>query len=621
MLNSQQLDDTLRIKSFEVIANRTLGQNPGLEQQTLQAANLVSRASYSLAELLSRESNVFIKSYSPGMLASPSIRGTGAAHTALVWNGLNLQSSMNGQLDLNLIPAPLFNQFRLQKGAQSSLWGSGSIGGTLFLEQEVGQQFSAEADQFVGSFGLSRTSFHVNVPGKIRVAIRAFTSSAQNDFEFVDITHFNRPLVKQNNAAITMSGVITDVKIQTGKYHFLELGNWVQTSLRHIPPIMSIPFAKAFQEDLANRSSANWTFKNRNHVFHFRGGYFNEKIAFNDSLTYLNAMNQSHTYIAEADWNVELSGLGTLGIGYNFTSARATADGYGLQQVTQNRQALFAQLLRSSFKAKLQTMAGIRKEIVESFEVPLIPFLSASFKISDAFALKGQWTKSFRVPTLNDLYWIPGGNLQLKPEFGRNTEVGIQAQRLTKSLISSISGTFFNSIVSNWILWTPGASYWSPQNVQEVNVNGVDLNATLTINKKHLSYYLKSGWQFASSQAIKHTANNQTSEGHQLIYVPLHTGFLSGQISYRSSSIELLMNHVGMRYTTTDNSSQLPGFTLANLSLSQQLQFKEGIYHLLFQINNIFNTTYQAIAWRAMPMRNYLVGIRFQFKPNKSQII
>jgi len=618
VLLAQKERDTLHLKSFEVIANRAIGNNPGLDVQGIQGGDNATRASYSLGELLSRESSVFIKSYSPGMLASPSIRGTGAAHTAVIWNGLNLQSSMNGQLDLNLIPGALFDQFTLQKGAQSALWGSGSIGGTLFIEHGEINEFTADVDQYTGSFSHSRTSFAVKVPGKVSLSIRAFTSSALNDFEYIDITHINRPLVRQNNAAVSMSGMMTNVSIKTGKRHTLEVGSWIQTSLRHIPPIMTVPSAKALQEDYSLRNSVNWNWRKRSHSIDVRAGYFEEDIRFNDSLVNLQSFNQARTFISELDYTLELPHLGILGIGYNYTSSWANAGGYGNKKVSQDRQAVFAQLRRTFLKNKIQAMAGIRKEVIDDLKVPYIPFLSAAFKLSRMFELKGQWTKSYRIPTLNDLYWIPGGNSGLKPEYGRNAEFGVYFNTVQQELKSTFSICAFNSIVSNWILWTPGNSYWSPHNVQEVRVNGLDMNGSVSLTARNIAMQLRGGLQFASSKASKSIDFNEPLQKRQLIYVPYSTAFVSGLIEYKSSSLELQINHVGYRYTTTDNTSFLPAFTLANLTLAHNLNYSNGAYHVLIQVNNIFNTVYQAIEWRAMPMRNYLVGIRLHFKPNKN---
>ena len=133
----QALTDSVhRLPIVEILDNRQPASNPGLYQLHFSSSSS-GRSAQSLADVLSRNTASFLRQYSPGTLASPSIRGTGAAHTALVWNGLNLQSSMNGQLDLSLIPSLLFDQFSLQMGAGSASWGTGAIGGTIFFESDL----------------------------------------------------------------------------------------------------------------------------------------------------------------------------------------------------------------------------------------------------------------------------------------------------------------------------------------------------------------------------------------------------------------------------------------------------------------------------------------------------
>ncbi|MCC6370193.1 MAG: Plug domain-containing protein, partial [Bacteroidia bacterium] len=87
----------------------------------------------SLADVLNFNSQVYIKSYGPGALASTALRGGNAAQTAVLWNGFNLQNAMLGQTDLSLLPSVLFENVEIEYGGSSSLWGSGAVGGSIRL--------------------------------------------------------------------------------------------------------------------------------------------------------------------------------------------------------------------------------------------------------------------------------------------------------------------------------------------------------------------------------------------------------------------------------------------------------------------------------------------------------
>lgn len=83
-----------------------------------------------LASLLSQETHIRIRNY--GALSSSSIRGAGAAHTQVVWNGLFLNSPMNGLYDLSLMPLFFIQNVQIQSGGLGSLLGSGKC---CFLER------------------------------------------------------------------------------------------------------------------------------------------------------------------------------------------------------------------------------------------------------------------------------------------------------------------------------------------------------------------------------------------------------------------------------------------------------------------------------------------------------
>ena len=107
-----------------------------------------------LADLLAAETSVFIKSYGQGSLATSSFRGGSAAHTAVLWNGIPINSPTTGQVDFSLIPVNFFNNSRIDFGGGSSLWGSGAIGGVVQLERkaEYNQDLQLNVSTQIGSF-------------------------------------------------------------------------------------------------------------------------------------------------------------------------------------------------------------------------------------------------------------------------------------------------------------------------------------------------------------------------------------------------------------------------------------------------------------------------------------
>jgi hypothetical protein len=87
----------------------------------------------SLSDLLSKHANVSIKSYGVSGISSLSIRGGGTSHTAVVWNGFNLQDQLNGGFNFALAPAFIADNIDVKYGGSSAIYGSGAMGGTISM--------------------------------------------------------------------------------------------------------------------------------------------------------------------------------------------------------------------------------------------------------------------------------------------------------------------------------------------------------------------------------------------------------------------------------------------------------------------------------------------------------
>ncbi len=123
--------DTIKIDEV-TISHKTTGNGPaGFKAKTIDSSVIKLCSQESLADLLSRHSSIFIKSYGMGGTASPSFRGTGAGHTQLAWNEINLNSPMLGQSDFALIPAGLIDGVQIYCGGASMQVGNGGLGGIV----------------------------------------------------------------------------------------------------------------------------------------------------------------------------------------------------------------------------------------------------------------------------------------------------------------------------------------------------------------------------------------------------------------------------------------------------------------------------------------------------------
>ncbi|MCK5776600.1 MAG: Plug domain-containing protein, partial [Bacteroidales bacterium] len=167
---------TYDLKTVDINASR-LQFAPEVNIQKFDQELLQSRSSQGIQTLLSDYANVNIRSYGYGGLSNVSMRGANSNHTAVLWNGFNLQDPMNGGTNMLLFPLFFVDQVQVQKGGSSALFGSGAMGGVISLENNLAFNKGLQLGLFtsVGSFANYQTGASVNISGKKAIfRIKAF---------------------------------------------------------------------------------------------------------------------------------------------------------------------------------------------------------------------------------------------------------------------------------------------------------------------------------------------------------------------------------------------------------------------------------------------------------------
>ena len=610
-------DTTIKLPAFEVKDNRIPVANPGLKLIQLDSAINPAGNAYTIGEILGRTSSLFLRVNSPNALASPSSRGTAPAHTAVVWNGFNLQSSMNGQSDLNLLYSFLFNKSSFQPGTNSASWGSGAIGGTIFIDSDL-EDNRITVGQISGAWNDRKTFFSSGFSTKkIALNFKAFHHEALNNYLFRNNSLSENTLQRQRNASIDMNGVLYQFKIRTGKDHFVHFSQWWQEGNRELPATLLMNNSVAKQYDNILRSSVSWDMRKSILDLRIRAGFFREKIHYSDSAFSLYAKNTAHTFIQEIETGYNPSRFHRIQLGVNNNYNFAMVDAYNASRCYQRRQAIFASWRASFFENRLILLPAIRQEWYDGKKSPVIPSLSGSFQLTKSFKLKSQFASVYRVPTLNDMYWVPGGNPDLKSEEGNSAELSMQYFLERKKIQTYLTGTVFANRIFNRIIWQPGV-YWYAVNAGQVNSYGQEINLRLNLTVGKLFIGLNGQAQYLRSGEVAGLRYFENPR-YQQIYVPEFSTAHSVEIGKGSFKIFYSGSYTGRRFIAPENDGSIDGFYLANAGISSSFIFRNHLLETSFQLNNLLNASYQVIAWRPMPLCSWQASIVYHFtfsKPN-----
>lgn len=574
---------------------------------------LAFNAANSLAQVIAGNTGVYVKSYGASNLATISMRGLAASQTKVYWNGLSVNSSMNGTIDLQTLPMGLLGDVQLQHAETSLNVAAGSFGGALQTASKAPvNTLQISATQEVGSFGTANSLLKLGGgKGKWKQQGGLIYRRAENNYKFVNTTLSDEPVQTQTNSALMQAGGMYEL-YHTSGFSFKNLTTYTD---REIPPTMLTPNNREQQQDWLSLHQLAHQKQVKAHTLTSQLSYKYDLIRYENPLALLDAPSQTHAAIAS------FQSAGALKHGFKYTlradhtSQWAASDGFtGVRR--QNVTGLFGTLL---YRVKwFKASYTMRQDLIDGQLAPYLPALELGASVKKRWNISVIAQRNYRYPTLNDLYWQPGGNPALQPEKGLNLELRNKLQLLNKPTLKlNLSNTAYYMDIQNWILWQPAAfGYWSPQNVKEVVSKGVENELSMQVIKAVQAELLVS---YHFNQATTKATTNPTdaSLGKLLIYSPQHILNLSLTVKYKGWYLYYNQNYTALRYATSDNSQQLEPFTLGNLRVGKQLTLPNGhSTEFYLTVENLWNTQYQSLAWRPMPGTAFRGGITYQF--NKS---
>jgi iron complex outermembrane receptor protein len=604
--------DTLRanLAPAEVSAMRHTFRQGFLDTRQLDTSLLAIMPAHTLSDRLEREAALFIKSYGPGSLSTLSLRGTGATHTAIVWNGLTLNSPMLGLTDLSFFPAFLTENIQVEYGGNGPLGGNGAVGGSIRLDNSLSFRSGNRATLFAGtgSFGQQRGGAgYLWSNGKVVTQTKIYHEQAGNNFTY------QRPdgtRIRQQHARFLQTGITQDFK--TGRAdHFIEGHVMLLRNEREIPPHMLAEISQQQQYDEVIRGVISWNRIFQKAAVKVMAGVSDEMIHYKDPAARLDEKSRSRVWQAEAEAGVTLNPWLRLTGQAGTMLAQASVESYtGDPEMEQFSIAAALQADRRKWKAQL----AAKQVFFDGKSVPLLPSFSFSVPLYRYISFRGNIAGIYRLPTLNDRFWQPGGDPNLKPEQGYSGSAGLITELRRNNSSLRFTANLFQSVLQQAIVWYPATDgLYHAGNIQTLNSRGLDATMALNIHYGKLSLQLSGGPVYTEAIVTKADGVFTEAINKQLVYTPrvLWKGML--ELGYQQFSVRYNHTYTGYRFITADHAHHLDPYDVAELHLGWKRLFGKNELIFTGSIKNLYNADYQIIAWRAMPGRWYEAGIMFRF--------
>ena len=635
----------------------------GVQRTKMDSIVLKENIALSVADILTFNSSIFVKNYGRATLSTVSFRGTSASHTQVSWNGMKINSPMLGMTDFSMIPSYFIDDATLLHGTSSVNETGGGLGGSIQLSTKPAKEdgFGLQYIQGIGSFKTFDEFLRLTYGNEHwQTSTRVVYSSSPNDFKYRN--HDKKENIYDENMNIigqyypierNRSGAFKDFHFLQEAYYDTKKGDrfgfnaWYINSNRELP-MLTVDYGDATdfenrQRENTFRSVMSWDHIRENWKMGAKAGYIHTKMNYDYKRDLGNGV-MAHMIQSRSNINTfygQMEGEYYIGDKWLFTANVAAHQHFvesrdksiiqqdGNQATVGYRKARIEMTNSISAKWRPTERLGmsvvIREEMFGDEWTPIIPafFIDGVISKKGDVVAKASVSRNFRYPTLNDLYFMPGGNPDLKKESGWTYDAGFSFA-LGREGVYSLSGSanWFESFINDWIIWLPTTKgFFSPDNIKDVHAYGIE-------TKGDLEVILSKDWKLSLNGTLSWTPSINEGEprspadqsvGKQLPYVPEYSSTVTGRLSWKSWSFLYKWCYYSERFTMSSNditlTGKLPEYFMSNIALEKTISCKWADFSIKGAVNNLVNEEYLSVLSRPMPGINFeiFLGITPKF--------
>lgn len=631
---SQNHADTLYIEEVEIIGDKIIKPNKVIAICFETDSSVIrENADISLSELLSENTDIFIKSYGQGLSATASFRGTGASHTQILWNGISLNNPMLGQADLSLVPVFFVDKAVILKSGSSLLSVGGALGGGILLTSgiEAKKGFSTSLMQILGGNSTYKTFAKITGGNSVIAAsLKFYHEQSENDFLYYNNAVGNPVYERQKNADYKKNALLNTVAVKLSENKKVKINTWMQYFDRNIPSVMSFEGGERLESQKGNdfKTIVEYFSDKKKLKTKISAGFINENMQYfsgdkteNEIFIRTDSESKINRFFSNLKYDYKVNDK------YFFqtqlTNEYQKANYFDKKtEISYFAERNFTELLiYSDYKAEknINSYALLRANLTDKKFLPLM-YSGGIMIFSDKipFTFKTGISRNYKNPSLNDLFWIPGGNPDLRPEKSFSGDFNLNYKISDKNnlkLESDING--YISHINDWIIWMPGDfQYWRAENIKKVFARGFEFSLSGKYNLKKLKTHFKINYSYTKTTNETDKGDiADASYGKQLIYIPLHKANALLNVRYKRNYIRFSHVYTGERFTSSSNEDirhRLPAYNIEDLTVGKKINIKNIKADIQIKIKNLLNADYQEILWRAVPGRQFFISLKIE---------
>lgn len=579
-----------------------------------------------VTEVLQKTAGLNVKNYGGyGNISSVYIRGMSGDAVAILVDGVQMNSAQSGEFDLSHLSVADVERIEIVKGGSDTKYNiSGACGGVIniitqkkhtpgwnvfasisnlsyypgqyYYKQNKNKTQTAAMDLFdtqeiSTGFSLGNEIVYTNV--------NAIFHRAANHFLFKDDSFKVR---RRINNEVYDAGANASVHFSLPYDIQLQINDKFYYGDKNIAGVMTST-TPGKQIDLTNSTSAILKMSKvgtERVKTELLTSYKFDQIDYEEPGT--DSLHQLHTINIVNRWDFDVTNWLNLSTGGDFTFNYLDSTDCGQITKLDGGASVTAEFSIGNYVQLIPST-----KIVYYKEYPIvIPKAGALFFLPAGFTIKSNFYRTFKQPSINQLYWgesnYAKGNPDLHYEDGWGADVILVYE---KAGLLKADSSFYVNYYMDKIQWgTNSAGQLTPINIGKALYFGSD-NSFITDLPTFIQFGID--YHFVLTYLL---SNGLTLEDNKrIMYTPVHSLSAHVDFSWKSGSISLIGKYTSERYTSNLNISSLDPYFTLDISFMQNI----GKYFTVFAaVKNMLNAYYFETEGYPMPGGSVTIGVKVQ---------
>lgn len=594
-----------------------------------------------VADALHRIPGVTLRDYGgAGGLKTVSVRGFGAKHTGVSYDGILLSDCQSGEIDLSRYSLDNVEQLSLVIGDNDDIFipaRNASTSAVLNIQTigmpDADSKPHLTAQMKVGSFGYASPflRYEQNLNENLAFSVAGEYTYAENDYPFelrnvTVVTHEQRTNSRMNQGHAEMNLVwkIDNLNTLSGKIYYYDNNRQLPGQVHYYTDVNKETLRDRnffAQVQYLKRSLSGLSLK-WNTKFNWNASIYHDPLTPNNYNDASYWQREAYTsvavlYVPSESWAFDYSG------DLAFNNLNGSAE----RTVSNNpfRLSLLQSLTAKYHSGRLTALARLLHSVYlnESKGGPsarnmrkLSPSVSLSYKLleDEELLLRASYKNIFRSPTFNESYYFHYGSTDLLPETTDQLNLGVTWLRESDQWGVNMTLDGYYNHVNDMIVAVPYNMFiWTCVNVGKVNVLGADVTvqASRQLAEGH-------SLQFSGSYSYQQAENRTNSEspyyGNQIAYIPKHSG--SAAVGWDNPWANLSVHLTGVSSRWANNQhyegTEIEGYWDMGLTVYRHFRWKDQCLEARMDVKNVLNKQYEIVRFYPMPGRSWQVSVKYQ---------